>query len=44
MLVEQLGFSKDEIRTLILQAVQAAWLPSERKAELATDLRTDPDW
>jgi adenosine deaminase len=44
VLVERLGFSQDEIRTLILQAVQAAWLPAERKAELAASFQADPAW
>jgi adenosine deaminase len=28
------GFHKDEIRTLVLNSIQAAWLPSERKEQL----------
>jgi adenosine deaminase len=44
LLVEQLGFSRDEIRTLILQGIQAAWLPEERKKRLAEALSQDPAW
>ena len=44
VLVERLGFSQNEIRRLILQAVQAAWLPDERKAELVASLQAGADW
>jgi len=43
-LMETLDFSRDEIRTLILQAVQASWLPESEKAELAGSFRGDPAW
>ncbi len=44
LLEEKLGFTRDEIRALILQAVQAAWLSEERKSQLAGELSGDPDW
>jgi adenosine deaminase len=40
----ELGFTPEEIRQLILNAVDACWLPAERKAELAAELRQDPAW
>ncbi|MCX6563066.1 MAG: adenosine deaminase, partial [Candidatus Aminicenantes bacterium] len=43
-LMETLDFSRDEIRTLILQAVQASWLPESEKEELAGSFRRDPAW
>ena len=43
-LVEVHGFSRDEIRTLILNAVRASWLPADRRRHLAADLQDDPDW
>ena len=43
-LVEVHGFTRDEIRTLILNAVMASWLPADRRHQLAEDLQDDPDW
>ena len=43
-LVEVHGFTRDEIRTLILNAVMASWLPADRRRQLAEDLQDDPDW
>ena len=43
-LVDVHGFSGDEIRTLILNAVMASWLSAERRRHLAADLQDDPDW
>ena len=43
-LVEVHGFTRDEIRTLILNAVMASWLPADRRRQLAEDLQGDPDW
>jgi adenosine deaminase len=31
VLVEKLGFTQDDIRTLILNAIDASWMPEERK-------------
>jgi adenosine deaminase len=44
LLVERLGFSRDEIRTLILQAVQASWMPADQKESLAKRFEAEPDW
>jgi adenosine deaminase len=45
MLLEgKLGFSRDEIRSCILQGIQAAWLPEDRKQQLAEAFRSDPAW
>jgi adenosine deaminase len=44
VLVERLGFSQDEIRTLILNAIQASWLPEEKKASLLENFKSDPFW
>ena len=40
----KLGFSRDEIRQVILQGVESAWLPEDRKRELAKTFREHPDW
>jgi adenosine deaminase len=44
LLETRLGFSRDEIRALILQGIRASWLPEERKRQLANSFRTDPAW
>jgi adenosine deaminase len=43
-LVEKLGFSQDEIRRLILNGIQASWLPSDRKTSLMQSFKVDPGW
>ena len=43
-LVDVHGFSRDEIRTLILNAVRASWLPEDRRRHVSAVLQDDPDW
>ena len=43
-LVSVLGFSRDEVLTLILNAVSGSWLQEERKVALAEQLKGDPAW
>lgn len=44
LLEEKLNFSKDEIRRLILQGVQASWLAKDRKKEYIEMFYKDPQW
>jgi adenosine deaminase len=44
LLEEKLGFSRQEIRQLILNAIQASWLAETKKWALTTAFRTDPAW
>jgi adenosine deaminase len=44
LLEQQLGFSRNDIRVLILQAIQASWLPPERKQQLTTEFISAPNW
>ena len=44
LLEGKLGFSRDEIRSLILQGIQAAWLSKDRKQQLVEAFRGDPAW
>lgn len=44
MLEQYLQFTRDEVRTLILNGVRASWLPEQRKARLARALTGDPSW
>jgi adenosine deaminase len=44
LLEEKLGFSRDEMRSLILQSIQAAWLSEDRKQQLVKAFRGDPAW
>ncbi len=43
-LERQLDFSRDEIRSLILQGIEASWLPEEGKKQLSESFRHDPAW
>ena len=43
-LVEQLGFSQDEICRLILNGIQACWLPAAQKETLTRRFETDLGW
>jgi adenosine deaminase len=44
LLEEKLGFSRDEIRALILEGIQAAWLPEDRKTQLVEAFRRHVAW
>jgi adenosine deaminase len=44
MLETKLGFNRDDIRTLIINAINVSWLPDESKVELASDFYKDPVW
>ena len=44
LLESALGFSRDGIRELILNAVRASWLPEGRRRALEAAFRTDPAW
>ena len=44
LLEETLGFSRDDVRQIILNGVRAAWLPKERKRGLVEDFENDPAW
>ena len=44
LLEERLGFSRPELRTLILNAITASWLPPAKKSELSASFRLDPAW
>ena len=37
-------FSQPEIRRLIVQGIQASWLPAERKHEFINAFQADPAW
>jgi adenosine deaminase len=43
-LERECGFTKEEIRRIILAAIDASWLPEERKASLAAEFARDPAW
>lgn len=44
LLEQECGFSREDIRLLILAAVRASWLPPERKAHLAEAFQRNPAW
>ncbi|MHC4401428.1 MAG: adenosine deaminase [Planctomycetota bacterium] len=43
-LVEECGFSRRDICTLILTAIDSSWLPADRKQSLTRSFRKDPLW
>lgn len=44
VLETELGFSREEIRSIIIQGIKASWLPENKKRELAKTFRRDPGW
>jgi adenosine deaminase len=44
LLEQTLGFSREDIRTLILNGIHAAWLPEAQKVRLSAAFRADPAW
>jgi adenosine deaminase len=44
LLESRLGFTRDEVRALILQAIRVSWLPEEQKGRLVEAFRRDPAW
>lgn len=44
LLEAKLGFSRDDIRGLILQGLEASWLPPERVRQLGDTFQQDPAW
>jgi adenosine deaminase len=44
LLESRLGFTRDDIRAVILQGLASSWLPEERKAAWIHQFRTDPSW
>ena len=43
-LCETQGFTRDEIRALILNGIRSAWLPETRKQQLITEFQADAHW
>ena len=44
LLEEKLGFTPQEVCTLILQGIRSAWLPQERKSQLIMEFQQHPTW
>ncbi|KPJ53301.1 hypothetical protein AMJ39_05195 [candidate division TA06 bacterium DG_24] len=44
LLRRHLGFTRDDIRKVILQAIDVSWLPDERKFRLMEEFLADPGW
>ena len=40
----KLGFSREEIRRIIIQGIATSWLPENRKRELVETFRENPNW
>ena len=43
-IVEECGFTKEEICGLILLGIESSWLPQERKKLLAASFQDEPSW
>ncbi|NQV16814.1 adenosine deaminase [bacterium] len=43
-LVDELDFSRSEIRKLILNGISCSWLPTDRKEKLQKLFSSDPNW
>jgi adenosine deaminase len=43
-LMSALDFTRDDVRTLLEQAIEASWLPEQRRRALAESFRSDPAW
>jgi adenosine deaminase len=44
LLEERLGFSRDEVRALILNGIKASWLPDKRKQQMTESFCKDENW
>ena len=44
LLEQECGFSKSDIRELILSALRASWLPESRKTSMEADFKRRPAW
>jgi adenosine deaminase len=44
LLVQECGFTREEICRLILLGIESSWLPDDRKAALAAEFTRDPAW
>lgn len=44
LLEEECGFTKEEIRRLVLLGVQSSWLPDDKKESLAASFKEEPSW
>ena len=44
LLEERQGFSRPELRSLIMNAISASWLSPERKQAMQAQFRADPAW
>src|SRR5262245_30204879 len=44
LLTEKFGFSREEVRRLILNGIRAAWLSKEKREELTATFCADPAW
>ena len=43
-LVDNLGFSLDDIKVLILTGLESAWMSADRKRHLMDAFRSEPGW
>jgi len=44
LLVQKKGFTREEIRELVLRSIEMSWMPAERKQQIAAAFSADPAW
>ena len=44
LLEQELGFSRSQTRQLILNGIEASWMPPARKQLMQQNFQTDPAW
>lgn len=44
LLSEKAGFTRDQIRRLILNGVEASWLSEDKKLELSDSFQSSREW
>lgn len=44
LLVDRLGLSRDQVRSVIIQGIRCSWLPDSDKSSLIEEFQRDRDW
>ncbi len=44
LLAREFDLDREDIRNLILQAIESSWMPLERKQIIRSEFQSDPTW
>ncbi len=44
LLMEKKGFTRAEIKKLILAGIEMSWMPQDKKQQMMETFRNDPGW